>query len=216
MLPDVAQLPHWLSQQLANSSRISGYDYQHQSSRTAAVLIPIVLHPDGATVLLTVRAEHLSQHAGQISFPGGATEAGDQDAVATALRETAEEIGLDRDRVQIVACLGEYHTISGYCVTPVVGVLQPGFSICPDPNEVSDVFELPLSVLLNRSLYEKRWVSRKGVRGATHFLEVNQRVVWGATAGILLNFALDLMLDGIPKDMTIETANGQHVSSSSP
>ncbi|MCB5194819.1 CoA pyrophosphatase [Deefgea salmonis] len=204
MLPDVAQLPHWLSQQLASSSRVSGYDYQHHSRRTAAVLIPIVLHPDGATVLFTVRADHLSQHAGQVSFPGGATESSDPDPVATALRETAEEIGLPGDQVQVLACLGEYHTISGYCVTPVVGVLQPGFSICPDPNEVADVFELPLATLLNRALYEKRWVTRQGVRGATHFLEVNQRVVWGATAGILLNFALELMLEGIPKDMTID------------
>lgn len=203
LLPDVAQLPKWMSERLSVGERNSGGDLQLNARRAASVLIPIVLHPHGATVLLTERAPHLSSHAGQVSFPGGAREAEDLDAIATALRETEEEIGLAADRIQVIACLGQYHTISGFSVTPVVGLVQPGFALNPDPNEVSDVFELPLSVLLDRSRYEKRWVSRKGVQGTTHFLDCEQRVVWGATAGILLNFALDLDLQGIPKDMTV-------------
>ncbi|MBM5570498.1 MULTISPECIES: CoA pyrophosphatase [Deefgea] len=204
MLPAVAQLPLWLSERLAKGVRSSGGDYQLNALRAAAVLIPIVLHPTGATVLLTERAAHLNAHAGQVSFPGGAREAQDSNAIATALRETEEEIGLPAECVEVLACLGDYHTISGYCVTPVVGLVQPGFSLQPDPTEVADVFELPLSVLLDRSRYEKRRVSRKGVRGTTHFLECGERVVWGATAGILLNFTLDLDLEGIPKDVTLD------------
>ncbi|WP_051534469.1 CoA pyrophosphatase [Deefgea rivuli] len=202
MLPSVEQLPLWLMERLAASVPTSGGDYQHNSQRTAAVLIPIVLHPTGATVLLTERAAHLSAHAGQVSFPGGASEAQDVDAIATALRETTEEIGLMANQVQVLACLGEYHTISGFCVTPVVGLVQPGFVLRPDPTEVADVFELPLRILLDRSLYEKRWITRQGLRGTTHFLEFDERVVWGATAGMLLNFSLDLLLEGIPKDKT--------------
>ncbi|QZA79181.1 CoA pyrophosphatase [Deefgea tanakiae] len=204
-LPDVAQLPFWLSERLAAAHRNTGADFQPTSQRAAAVLIPIVLHPTGATVLLTERAAHLSAHAGQVSFPGGASEVHDADAIATALRETEEEIGLQARQVEVLACLGEYHTISGFCVTPVVGLIRPGFSLVPDPTEVADVFELPLAVLMDRTRYEKRWVSRKGVRGTTHFLEFEQRVVWGATAGMLLNFSQDLMLEGIPKDMTVLT-----------
>ena len=204
LLPDVAHLPFWLSERLAKGERSSGGDYQLNALRAASVLIPIVLHPSGATVLLTERAAHLNAHAGQVSFPGGASEVQDIDAVATALRETEEEIGLPAERVEVLACLGDYHTISGFCVTPVVGLVQPGFSLLPDPTEVADVFELPLSVVLDRSRYEKRWISRKGIRGTTHFLECGDRIVWGATAGMLLNFSLDLSLGGIPKDMTLD------------
>lgn len=206
LLPDVDCLPCWLSERLATGARSTGGDGRTGAIRTASVLIPIILHPSGATVLLTERAAHLSAHAGQVSFPGGASEPQDVDAIATALRETEEEIGLSAGCVEVLACLGEYHTISGFCVTPVVGLVQPGFSLLPDPTEVADVFELPLSVVLDRSRYEKRWVSRKGVRGATHFLECDRRVVWGATAGMLLNFSLDLDLDGIPKDMTLSSS----------
>lgn len=202
MLPSVEQLPRWLMARLAVSVPTCGDDFYYDSQRTAAVLIPIVLHPTGATVLLTERAAHLSAHAGQMSFPGGASEAQDADAVATALRETEEEIGLMAHQVQVLACLGEYHTISGFCVTPVVGLVQPGFALRPDPTEVADVFELPLRILLDRSRYEKRWITRQGLRGATHFLEFDERVVWGATAGMLLNFSLDLLLEGIPRDKT--------------
>ena len=180
-----------------------GGDFYSDSSRNAAVLIPIILHPAGATILFTVRAAHLSAHAGQVSFPGGASEAQDTNIIATALRETEEEIGLPANQVQVLGCLGEYHTISGFCVTPVVGLIQPGFTLNPDPTEVADVFELPLQVLLDRSRYEKRWITRQGLRGATHFLEFEERVVWGATAGMLLNFSLDLLLEGIPVDKTL-------------
>jgi 8-oxo-dGTP pyrophosphatase MutT (NUDIX family) len=205
MLPHkVEQIPEWITRRLAAApQRIVSGDSAARASRAAAVLIPIVLHASGPTVLLTERATHLSQHAGQVSFPGGAVEDADADCAATALRETEEEVGIAAGNVKVLACLGEYHTISGFCVTPVVGVLTPPFAIKPDPQEVADVFELPLSVLLNRSLYEKRWVQRGGQRAQTHFLEYDNRVVWGATAGILLKFSLELALQGIPRDLTV-------------
>ncbi|QBC42410.1 CoA pyrophosphatase [Iodobacter fluviatilis] len=149
------------------------------SSRAAAVLIPLVLHPAGVSVLFTERAAHLSTHAGQVSFPGGAFEKQDIDLVATALRETQEETGIPIERVEVVASLAEYFTISRYRVTPVVGLLQPGFEMAPDPREVAAVFELPLEVLLDVRRYERRMVERNGQRGFTHFLEHDGRVVWG-------------------------------------
>ncbi|WP_293935706.1 CoA pyrophosphatase [Iodobacter sp.] len=116
----------------------------------------------------------------------------DADLVATALRETQEETGIPIGQVEVVASLAEYFTISRFRVTPVVGLLQPGFELAPDPSEVAAVFELPLAVLLDVRHYERRMVERNGQRGFTHFLEHDGRVVWGATAGMLLMLAKSL------------------------
>lgn len=195
ILPASAELSPWLQHKLSHARKVTGGDLAREAmpaSRAAAVLIPLVLHPAGATVLFTQRAAHLSTHAGQVSFPGGAYEEQDENLVATALRETHEETGILPGDVRVIASLGEYFTISRYSVTPVVGVLQPGFALNPDPNEVADVFELPLAVLLDPQRFERRMIERQGLRGFTHFLEYDGRVVWGATAGMLLMLAKSL------------------------
>jgi 8-oxo-dGTP pyrophosphatase MutT (NUDIX family) len=195
ILPAPSQIRSWLQLKLNTANKISAGDLGGSplhSSRAAAVLIPLVLHPAGVSVLFTERAAHLSTHAGQVSFPGGAFEKQDIDLVATALRETQEETGIPIERVEVVASLAEYFTISRYRVTPVVGLLQPGFEMAPDPREVAAVFELPLEVLLDVRCYERRMVERNGQRGFTHFLEHDGRVVWGATAGMLMMLAKSL------------------------
>ncbi|STQ90504.1 CoA pyrophosphatase [Iodobacter fluviatilis] len=195
ILPSSGLMIPWLQSKLDAATHITAGDLGGEvmpESRKAAVLIPLVLHPDGPTVLFTERAAHLSTHAGQVSFPGGAYETQDADLIATALRETQEEIGLSPERVAVMGSLAEYFTISRFRVTPVVGVLQPGFDLMPDPDEVADVFELPLSVLLDTRRFERRMIERNGQRGFTHFLEHDGRVVWGATAGMLLMLARSL------------------------
>ncbi|WP_348944707.1 CoA pyrophosphatase [Chitinibacter sp. FCG-7] len=203
MLPDnPAELIPWLQQRLTGRDYPAAADFAASARRQASVLIGLVMHADQVNVLFTQRADHLSTHAGQVSFPGGAIEADDADVIAAALRETQEEVGIPPDWIKPLQRLGEYHTISGYCVTPVLATIRPGYPLDPDANEVADVFELPLSVVLDPSRYERRWVERHGVRGKTHFLDYAGRTIWGATAGMLLQLSLVLGLEGIPVDKT--------------
>ncbi|WP_432720052.1 CoA pyrophosphatase [Jeongeupia wiesaeckerbachi] len=190
----------WLRQRMAGSPRPESGDFPfEQESRPAAVLIAIVPREGGATVLLTERAAHLPTHAGQISFPGGRVEDADGSAVAAALRESTEEVGLDPGYVRVIDTLGSYYTVSGYAVTPVVGVLDPGFELVPCADEVEQVFELPLALLLDPARYERRWVERRGLRGQTHFIEIDGYTVWGATANMLLMLAAALRITGEPR-----------------
>ncbi|GHD58512.1 CoA pyrophosphatase [Jeongeupia chitinilytica] len=192
----------WLRARLAGSPRPESGDFPfEQEARPAAVLIAIVPRIDGVSVLLTERAAHLPTHGGQISFPGGRVENDDDGAIAAALRESREEIGLDGCYVRVIDTLGAYYTVSGYAVTPVIGVLDPGFSLTPSADEVEHVFELPLQQLLNPSLYERRWVERRGLRGQTHFIEIDGYTVWGATANMLLMLAAALGIGGEPVDV---------------
>jgi 8-oxo-dGTP pyrophosphatase MutT (NUDIX family) len=156
--------------------------------KPAAVLVPVVMHLKGLTILLTQRTESLLDHAGQVSFPGGSSEAGDSDPVQTALRETDEEIGLERHFIEAVGFLDGYLTITGYAVTPVVGLVKPGFRLQPDPLEVAEAFEVPLVFL--RNLANRQIRSRRvGDCDVGYYLyEYNRHVIWGATAGILVNF----------------------------
>jgi 8-oxo-dGTP pyrophosphatase MutT (NUDIX family) len=119
--------------------------------RPAAVLLPIVLHAAGPAVLLTQRTAHLRQHSGQVAFPGGRHEPADRTPVHTALREAHEEVGLEPSRVEVIGRLPEYLTGTGFQVTPVVGLVEPGFEVRPDPHEVAAVFEVPLEFLTNTS-----------------------------------------------------------------
>jgi 8-oxo-dGTP pyrophosphatase MutT (NUDIX family) len=155
--------------------------------RAAAVLVPIVDRPEGMTVLLTKRTAHLNDHAGQISFPGGRAEPEDPDAIATALREAEEEIGLNRDFVEIIGRLDTYITGTRYSVTPIVGIVRPGFTLTIDPYEVAEAFEVPLAFLLDEKNHTRH--SREYDGGQRHFwaMPYNDYYIWGATAGMLRN-----------------------------
>jgi 8-oxo-dGTP pyrophosphatase MutT (NUDIX family) len=154
----------------------------------AAVLVPLVLREDGLTVLLTKRTAHLAAHAGQISFPGGRLEPSDPDAAAGALRETEEEIGLTRDRIEIVGRLDTYVVRTGFEVTPVVGLVTPPFTTARDEFEVAEIFEVPLSFILDPKNHQRQ--SRVDFGGAKREFWVfpyRDYFIWGATAGMLIN-----------------------------
>ncbi len=157
--------------------------------KPAAVLIPLVDHKDGMTVLLTKRAQHLKTHSGQVSFPGGRCEPYDADAMATALRETEEEVGIEPSHVQILWAMEDYETITGFVITPVVAILQPTFNLKVDEGEVDEAFELPLDYILDESNHELQsrvWNDRKRY----YYVLVNEKHnVWGATAAMLVRFA---------------------------
>jgi len=155
--------------------------------RDAAVLVPLVARADGPTILLTQRTAHLAAHAGQISFPGGGVEPEDQDAVATALRETEEEIGLSRRHIEVLGHLDTYITRTGFRVSPVVAHIRPPFALEPDPYEVADVFEVPLAFILDPA--SRRRESREFKGALRHFwvFPYHDRYIWGATAGMLIN-----------------------------
>jgi 8-oxo-dGTP pyrophosphatase MutT (NUDIX family) len=155
----------------------------------AAVLVPLVDHSDGMTVLLTQRTDHLYDHAGQISVPGGRVEPHDADSEAAALRETEEEVGLTRDRVEIVGQLDTYVTRTGYEVTPVVGIVNPPFSVQADPFEVAEVFEVPLSFVIDPANHERGQRMHEGVPRQFYVLPYENRFIWGATAGMLVNLS---------------------------
>jgi 8-oxo-dGTP pyrophosphatase MutT (NUDIX family) len=153
----------------------------------AAVLVPIVLRAQ-PTILLTERTGHLSSHAGQVSFPGGRIEPTDQGPLHAALRETHEEIGLEPGLVDVVGHLPEHLTGTGYHITPIVGVVAPGFVLRPDPNEVAAVFELPLAVLLDPQGTRRERREFKGRLREYWVVDHPTQFIWGATAAILVNF----------------------------
>jgi 8-oxo-dGTP pyrophosphatase MutT (NUDIX family) len=155
----------------------------------AAVLIPLVAHPQGLSILFTLRTQHLAAHAGQISFPGGRVDPGDADEQAAALRETAEEVGIDPQSVRILGRLDTYVTRTGFRVEPIVGLLTPPLHLKPDPHEVADVFEVSLDFLIDPA--NRRRDSRV-FEGSEHFfwaIPWQSRYIWGATAGMLVNLA---------------------------
>lgn len=156
--------------------------------RHAAVLIPLVARPDGVQLLLTQRTSHLKGHAGQISFPGGGVEPADRDRNETALRETEEEIGIGRSRVEVLGALPDYALSSGYLVTPVVGWIQPPYDLDPDPYEVQDVFEIPLRHFLDPRNFQRRSYEYDGTVRRYLAAPYEGRYVWGATAGMLYFF----------------------------
>ncbi|CAM3625112.1 CoA pyrophosphatase [Polynucleobacter brandtiae] len=153
----------------------------------ASVLMPLLLKNDGLSVLLTQRTDHLHDHAGQISFPGGRMDPGDTDAYDTALRESEEEIGLLREHVEIIGHLPQYLTVSGYSVTPVVGLVKPQAEYVLNAFEVADVFEVPLHFLMDPANHQVRvWESDLGGR-QFYSMPYENRFIWGATAGMLRN-----------------------------
>jgi 8-oxo-dGTP pyrophosphatase MutT (NUDIX family) len=159
----------------------------------AAVLLALVVRPAGTCVVLTQRAAHLTAHAGQISLPGGRMEVWDISAVAAALRESEEEIGLEPGLVEIVGSLRPYDTVTGFRIYPVVGwIAEPPAVWRPDPSEVTEVFEVPLDFLLEPANHRRDSYVRNGERRHFFVLPYEDRYIWGATAGILVNFARTL------------------------
>ncbi len=157
--------------------------------RKAAVLILLVEREDGIHILFTERTAHLSTHAGQISFPGGGAEPQDKDMAATALRESWEEIGLDPENVRIIGQLPAYITRSGFDVTAVVGVLERPQKWMPDENEVAAIFDTPLEHILKTGELREETVTFEGNERRFYALDWRRFRVWGATAGMLKNFA---------------------------
>lgn len=155
--------------------------------RPAAVLVPIVNRDDELTVLFTRRTAHLHDHAGQISFPGGRAEEGESPR-DTALRETAEEIGLAADRVEVLGHLNDYTTVTGYRVTPVVGLVQPPFELALDDFEVAEAFEVPLAFLIDPTNHQRNQLIHEGLERHYYAMPYGPYYIWGATAGMIMNF----------------------------
>jgi 8-oxo-dGTP pyrophosphatase MutT (NUDIX family) len=153
----------------------------------AAVLVPLVDHEDGLTVLLTQRASHLKNHAGQISFPGGRIEARDEGPLAAALRETEEEIGLSREHVTFAGYLEPHLVLSGFWVTPVVGFVQPGFELRLDRREVEATFEVPLLHILDAANHKARERMLGTTKVRVYDIPYGEHHIWGATAGMLMS-----------------------------
>ena len=167
---------------------LNSEDMRHPGPLTpAAVLVPLVERPAGMTVLLTQRTAHLSDHAGQISFPGGRIEPADKGPQEAALREAFEEIGLPPDRVEPVGRLDDYETRTGFFIVPIVGIVAPPFPLKVDPVEVAEVFEVPLSFILDPRNHRRESLMFKGRERQFYVLPYEGRYIWGATAGMLVN-----------------------------
>lgn len=158
-----------------------------QPLKPAAVLVPLIDRPGGLNVLLTQRTSHLLHHAGQISFPGGHIEAVDHGPVDTALRETEEEVGIERRCVEVIGHLDTYVTRTGFVVTPVVAIVSPPFTVKPDPHEVAEVFEVPLHFLLDRRNHQRCSAEFEGNTRYFWAMPYGRHFIWGATAGMLVN-----------------------------
>ena len=160
----------------------------------AAVLIPVIAHPEPA-LLFTRRTERLARHAGQVSFPGGRVEALDLSPLETALRETAEETGIAPSQVTVVGYLPRYRTGTGFDIQPVVGVLPPDLTLTPDPAEVAEIFEAPLSFF--RDAHNRRRETREwnGQQRSFYTFSHGGHEIWGATAALIV--ALVARIDGM-------------------
>ena len=156
-----------------------------QTFTRAAVLIPIIEQNNQLEVILTLRANHLKHHAGQISFPGGKVEKEDENEIATALRETHEEIGISAENITVLGTLPTYHTVTGYHITPVLGFIKPQLQYCLDTNEVAEIFHVPLNHFLNSKNHITLSIYRNLVNHPVYFMPYKHYNIWGVTAAIL-------------------------------
>lgn len=192
---------NWLADALtadnpAARGRRSDYDLNREAKlqeqagmpvRDAAVLVPVVNHPGEPTILLTKRTDHLTKHAGQVSFPGGKVDEADEDAVAAALREAHEEVGLGANHIEVCGFLDTYRTGTGFEIVPVVGLVTPGFELTLQESEVQAAFEVPLSFLLDRSNHQLESAMWKGIERHYYAMPYGDYFIWGATAAMLVN-----------------------------
>lgn len=188
-LETIVPTADWLRQRLAGPRRLQAVDEDAVPARLtpAAVLVPVIERPEGLTVLFTQRTAHLNDHAGQVSFPGGRCEETDASPVFTALRETEEEIGLDPALVEVLGILPEYRTGTGFSVTPVVGLVRPPFELNLDSFEVAEIFETPLSFLLDPANHQRHSMEIGGVMRHYYAMPYEGYFIWGATAGMLVS-----------------------------
>jgi len=180
--------PHAWTPELRKEAR-----FVDRAPAHASVLIPLVQRAE-LQVLLTLRPDHMNSHSGQIAFPGGKADPEDADAIATALREAQEEVGLSPHWVDVLGSLPVYTTGSAFIVTPVVALIDPNCRVVPNPDEVADVFEVPLAFLMNPANHRHHQFELRGEQ--RHWLSMPyrdtatgvERFIWGATAGMLRNF----------------------------
>lgn len=158
---------------------------ERAGAREAAVLVPVVDRPEGAGVILTTRAASLRKHGGQIAFPGGSIDPGDASPEAAALREAHEEIALDPRFVETVGRLPRYVTTTGFRITPVLGIVTPGFTLRAEPGEVDDIFEVPLHFLMDAANHARQSRVFQGRERYFHAMPYGDRYIWGVTAGIV-------------------------------
>lgn len=180
-LDDPPSAPGWNAGELADAVDLA------VPRRAAAVLVPLVHRGDVLSILFTRRNEHLRQHAGQISLPGGGVEAGDADVVAAALRETDEETGIASAQVDVFGYLDCFDTVSGYCVTPVAGFVDGDYSVRLHAEEVEEVFEVPFAFILDPDNLRRERILWRGRERDIFAFEWEGRRIWGATAAILKN-----------------------------
>jgi 8-oxo-dGTP pyrophosphatase MutT (NUDIX family) len=196
VLPASRLSPHWLRERFASvidwSPEFVAEPELNLTARPpvpAAVLMAMVVRDDGLNLLLTMRTAHLNDHAGQIALPGGRVDPDDTDAIATALREAEEEIGLARSHVEVIGSLPDYQTGTGFRVTPVAALVHPPFDLTADPFEVAEIFEVPMSFLMNGANHQRRSAvlpNRPGKR-SFYAMPYERYFIWGATAAMLRN-----------------------------
>ncbi|HTH94887.1 MAG TPA: CoA pyrophosphatase [Rhodocyclaceae bacterium] len=192
----VSITPEWLRRQFALGSIESARSVQHlrndmaistRALTPAAVLIPLVLREDGMTVLLTERAKHLKDHAGQVSFPGGRCEPEDLSPIHAAIREANEEVGLLPQQIEVIGSLPVYDTGTGFEVVPVLALVQPPLEIALDDFEVDSVFEVPLSFVFDQANHQRHRIEARGQLRDFWALTWDGHYIWGATAAMLVS-----------------------------
>lgn len=189
----VSAPPVWLPEHVGDRARVADAPV-----RQAAVLVPIVARDAGPTVLLIQRPTHMREHAGQIAFPGGRSDETDSSPVETALREAWEEIGLVREHIEVIGSMPTYLTGTGYEVTPVVALVEPGFELRLHRGEVAEAFEVPLHFLMDPRHHERRHLVQPDVErkflAMPYSAQGREFFIWGATAAMLRNLYQLLMV----------------------
>jgi 8-oxo-dGTP pyrophosphatase MutT (NUDIX family) len=177
------------------------HPFARHKNKRASVLVPIIDRPEGLTVLLTKRTDHLPDHPGQIAFPGGGEEPRDVDAIAAALRETEEEVGIPGEFIEVLGILPPYKTGTGFHLTTVIAMVNPNFKLVLDEQEVKEVFEVPLAFFLNPDNHKKHSPELMGKPRHSYAMTYGNYFIWGVTAGVLVNVYAALKIYGGKDDL---------------